>query len=742
METAVRRSSGFARVLAPLTLALAAAPAAFAQCGDPNDPRPSVALVLSGGGALAASQLGALQEIEDAGVPISCVVGTSMGAILGSLYASGHSPEKLHSDFLDANWRSLFTGGVPYDKQSFRTKDTQRNFFSDYVIGVGDDGVTLPAAYSSLRGMRQYLRERLPQGAADEDFDRLPIPFRAVATNYNTGEAVALDHGDLIDASLASMAVPGFYPAQRVNGLLLIDGGMSKQLPIDVARAMGADIIIAIDTTLPAEAVTKGEPTLVDTINQVFQLQVYRNQQQQVKLLQDGDVHITPNIEGYAAYDFSRMHEGYEEGRKAAKLHGDRLRAIAEIAQPVRRNPLQQAETVTIASISVESTAGIDEDVIRRRLGLKVGDTVTRTEVSERLSGVYSIGAFEYVDYHLTPGETGDALHVTAPGRLLGRQQIQLGAKTSATLEGDSSYQLLGRWSLQPLNPGGGQVSATVGLGSDLLLDIDYMQPLGGQDRAWMQASLALSQRRIPFSVGPVRVSERLDRSVTLSGDLGLEFGEWGVASAGMFLTNIESELLVGSVPGLISPDGAYYGFSGRLATDTLNSPSFPTAGYVGELKVDRYFAFEREDVDGTYSTLSAGAATRWNTVGGFGRIEFGQLDQTAFEGLPPFTIGGFKRLSGYIEDSVPATGYALGRLETFTQLGGFDQVISVPVYVGATVEAAHIDFQALSQNLQTELYASSIYAAVDTPLGPAYLAFGKGEGPARALYIYFGRTF
>jgi len=729
--------------LAAVALLLAiGAPLASAQCGDPEDPRPSVALVLSGGGALAASQLGALQIVEEAGVPVSCVVGTSMGAVLGALYASGHRPESLQKDFLDANWRSLFTGGVPYDRQSFRTKDRQRNFFSDYVIGVDGDGITLPAAASSLRGMRQYLRERLPQGAADEDFDRLPIPFRAVATNYNTGEAVALDHGDLIDAALASMAVPGFYPAQRVGDLVLIDGGMSKQLPIDVARSMGADIIIAIDTTLAAEAVTKGEPTLIETINQVFQLQVYRNQQQQVKLLGPGDVHITPNIKGYAAYDFSRMHEGSEEGRKAAREHIDRLREIADSAQPAHRTPPAPREAITLTAVHVDDSAGIDENVIRRRLGLRGGDKVTRAQVSEALGSVYSMGAFEFVDYRLLPDGDSYALHVDAPGRLLGRQLIQIGAKTSATVEGDSSYQLLARWSLQPLNPGGGEIAATVGLGSDLLLDIDYMQPIDGASRAWWQGGLALAQRRIPFSVGSFRLSERLDKSVTLSGDVGYEFGEWGLASAGVFVSDFESELLVGSVPGFVTPDGSYYGFTGRLAADTMNSPSFPTSGLSAEFRADRYFALQAANVDGTYTTTSLAGATRFGEIGGFARIELGQLDQTGFEGLPPFSLGGFKRLSGYIEDSVPATGYAMGRLESFAQLGGFDQILSVPIYVGATLEAVHFDLQADTINVTEDLYAGSIYAAIDTPLGPAYLAYGKGEGPTRAIYIYFGRAF
>lgn len=171
------KTKSLARFLPSLALACSVAAPAVAQCGDPNDSRPSVALVLSGGGALAASQLGALKVIEEAGVPINCVVGASMGAVLGALYASGHSPDELYGDFLDANWRSLFLGKVPYDQQSFRTKDTQRDFFSDYVIGVGSGGVTLPAAASSLRGMRQYLSERLPQGAIGGDFNRLPIPF-------------------------------------------------------------------------------------------------------------------------------------------------------------------------------------------------------------------------------------------------------------------------------------------------------------------------------------------------------------------------------------------------------------------------------------------------------------------------------------------------------------------------------------------------------------------------------------
>ena len=228
---------------------LASAPAVLACDFDDID-GPDVALVLSGGGALTSTQVGVMQIMEEIGVPVHCVLGTSMGSVTGAMYVAGYSPEEIAGIYRDRPWGEIFRGRVSRNDQAFRQKEGYDDYFSDSFAGIGADGLKLPGGLSSMNGLQATFRDILDHIPNESDFTSdLRVPYRSVAMNLSTGEAVAFEDGDLVQTILASMAVPGVFAPRQIDGEFYVDGGMAAQLPVQFAKEMGADIIIAIDTT-------------------------------------------------------------------------------------------------------------------------------------------------------------------------------------------------------------------------------------------------------------------------------------------------------------------------------------------------------------------------------------------------------------------------------------------------------------------------------------------------------------
>jgi NTE family protein len=552
---------------------------------------------------------------------------------------------------------------------------------------------------------------------------------------------VTLRTGDLVDAALASMAVPGLYPSQRIDGRILIDGGMSKQVPIDIAREMGADIVIVVDLTLPPPRYDERSPSMIETVMQMVNLQVWQNRQAQIQLLAPRDVHIAPDTTGYSTSGFDRVDEGFDIGYKATIAHAERLKAIALEAAPSRVRPAPPPEKFTVSSVKVATASGISEDLILERFGVEPGDNIVRGDVYKGLSDVAALGAFDVVDYRITPGATGSDLKiVTVPGGI-GNQYLQVGLKLSTTPDGDAYYGLLGRWSYKPLNRYAGELNLTAEIGTNIDLDAEWVQPVGRAGRYFVESGVNYVQRTVPVNLDEVRLAERRDQATSLRVNFGSELGQWGLVSAGAFALALDSDVRVGDTLGLGAQSGKYIGVTGRFAADTMNASSFPISGQLADLVVSGFAATDDGDNAAT-GRLVLGSAQVLGGFGTFVRYEGGLIDQHT-DGLPTFALGGFKRLSGFEDNSVPATSYNLLRLEGFTRLGAsVEQTFGVPVYLGATLEGASVEFDALGVSFADEFVAGSIYGAVTTPLGPAYLAVGLGESGRQSFYLYFGRGF
>src|SRR5262245_22665433 len=232
------------RTLLALSLALVATSPSSAE---ESAPRKRIGLALGGGGARGGAHVGVLQVLEELHVPVDAIAATSMGAVIGGIYAAGVPIETIDRSMREANWSDVLDDRPAYRDLVLRRKEDASRYLVDFELGIFRGRFGQPHGLRAGQKLAFETRALLVDTPLDSDFDRLPIPFRAVATDVETGESVVLDHGDLVQSILASFAVPGVFAPVDIDGRLLIDGGVSDNLPVGVVRGLGADVVIAVD---------------------------------------------------------------------------------------------------------------------------------------------------------------------------------------------------------------------------------------------------------------------------------------------------------------------------------------------------------------------------------------------------------------------------------------------------------------------------------------------------------------
>ena len=365
------RKSSRLFVLGTLILALSAS-VSLAEDSTSEDPpldRPTVGLVLGGGGARGAAHIGVLEVLRDMNVPIDYVVGTSMGSIVGSLFAIGLQPEEIQTSVVGVNWSDLFNDHPARTKRIFRRKEDDTVAFLPIEWGWKDRLVLASGVVSG-----QKLSFAFPDPAlylsGHHGFDNLPYPFRAVTTNLQTGEIFVPDKGNLLKAVRASMSIPGIFPPVNWDGLSLVDGYLARNLPVDVCRAMGADIIIAVDVgEHPADTKTKDLKTFLGINKQVSRIGSRQNVDPQVEL---ADIVIQPDLEGISSADFPKVAATIEPGRLAARAMADQLRELSlsdeEYAAHLARHQPQELPPLIIDDIVLNNHSLVHDRAIMSQI--------------------------------------------------------------------------------------------------------------------------------------------------------------------------------------------------------------------------------------------------------------------------------------------------------------------------------------------------------------------------------------
>ena len=374
------------------------APASIAQ-------HPRVALVLSGGSAKGFSQIGVLQVLDEIGMPIDLVTGTSMGAIIGGLYAVGYSPRELERLAVTEDWSSFFRRPTNRRDQSLVEKFDDQRYTITFPINRARPG--LPTGFIPRQGIAEHIERFTWPASADTDFTRLPTPYAALVTDLATGEPILMRSGSIAQAMEASAAVPGaFAPVRLSDGRLAVDGAVVRNIPARDARALGADILICVDVSeriAPVDSLR----SLVDIVDQTVSFRVQASNLAELPLC---TVVIDPDINGLPSVDFAKATTWIARGRTAALAHRTELAAIADsvhrlrdIAAPVPRASMSRVDSVFVRRVRWNKVSAGADVMVRGAIALPDDSWVSLPRVERAVSRVYSTGRFDQVSFRVVP---------------------------------------------------------------------------------------------------------------------------------------------------------------------------------------------------------------------------------------------------------------------------------------------------------------------------------------------------
>lgn len=702
-------------------------------------PRPRIGLVLSGGGALGIAHVGVLQALEEMRIPVDVVAGTSMGAIVGGLYAAGYSPAELEGIVGSLDWRELLKDRPDRRAMPYRRKVDDLFYLTRYELGFSGGRLRMPSGFIPGHRLGAALQTLSMRAAGITDFDQLPTPFRAVATDLDTGGMVVLASGDLATALRASMAVPGVFSPVEVDGRLLADGGMVRNLPTDLARAMGAEIVIAVDLGEPLGA--QGRP---DSIAAVVQRTTDMLTRLNVETaLSDADLVIRPRVSGWGLLDFDKWRTILPQGREAVHSVAAELAPLVLPADEwAEFLACRERETppIYLVRVDIDPGPGLAPEVATHLVRTRPGRLLDAAVLQADLDRLYQLGEFESVGFRLDPEGSGWALSIAAQPKSWGPNYLRFGLALFADLEGKSEFNALTSFTMTRLNRFGGEFKAATQLGSSPFLSGEFYQPVEPSRTLFAAVGISSSQVKTQVPVGDEIVQYRIAQRRGHA-SLGLQFGRYGEVRAGLRHDAVEAVPTSSHGSDAREFTSTDAGLVFAAAFDQIDNLSMPKRGVLAF--VEAYDARPSLGADEAYRKISLqtwGATTagrhtllgvaRYTSALG-GTLPVGQEARLGglfnLSGLPPSEVSGsYGGMAGLLYL------YRLGRLPAFGE----------GIYAGFSLEAGNLWPTSQAADFSDLRRSYSVFVGLDTILGPIYLAQGVTSGKKDSFYLYVGRTF
>ncbi len=708
--------------------------------------RPRIGLVLSGGGARGAAHIGVLKALDRLHVPIDAIAGTSMGAVVGGLYASGMTGDEVERAMASVDWQSAFHDRLRRTDLGWRRKEEDRDFLVNLPLGLHGRRLLIPQGLVQGEKLTEALRQLTLPVATITDFDRLPTRFRAVATDLETGEAVILRDGDLTTAMRASMSAPGVFAPVEYRGQLLVDGGLSENLPVEVARSMGVDILIVVDAGFRLQP-RKELVSLPSITNQVLTILLRRDSERQLKSLTPADIVVRPQLGDFSSYDFIDTLEIVTAGERAVDVVATRIGDLslpeAPYDQYLQARNAARSGLPKIDFITVDADSSRYQRQIEDMFGPFVGSTLDPAALKAQTDMLYGRGDLELLDYHLVQdgaGQTG--LDFNAQRNSWGPNYLRFGVLLQDDFQGHTIFNASGRLDITELNSLGAESRWDARVGTDPLIATELYLPLSNTKRYFVAPHAQIEAHNVPQvehgrQVGYFRVNS-IDEGI----DVGRELGTWGELRFGVLQSRGASHVSQGdfSVPASNFNVLQYYT---RFGFDTLDSPNFPHSGQAltAQLTAENNGGGERGTDQLTFDwrgahTWAKSTLIAWfssgNTIGG------SETNVRTF-----FPLGGFLNLSGVRSETLAGSQYAIGRLIYLRKVGnGGEGILDVPAYVGLSFEDGNVWSSRHQISLANTHRDESVFFGADTYIGPAYFAIGYDDSGSVAFYVFLGRSF
>jgi NTE family protein len=704
--------------------------------------RECVGLVLGGGGARGAAHVGVLEVLERERVPICVIAGTSMGAVVGSLYASGYRAAEIRSILETVRWSDLFTDDPVRTELPMRRKEDQFRYLLNFRLGFREGRIVFPRGAIQGQKFMLMLRRLLLPTWNVTDFDQLPIPFRAVATDIETGEPVVFGSGDLASAVRASLSVPGAFAPIRVDGRLMVDGGLVDNVPIDVARAMGATRLIVVDVSAPLLRTEElGSPVAVTW--QMISVLINQRTNEVLAGLGDDDLLIRPSMPDLSSAQFDRAPEAIAAGLDAAEAMAGQIAAFgvaeAEYAGFVARHHRSNFDPPLVAFLEVVENRSRSPELVRHQLAGLEGEPLDVDRLEHRIGRAYGYGQFERITWKLAERDGEKGVVVTPVDKGWGPSFITFGLQLSDDFAGRSDYQLTAEGTFTGRNFAGGEWRNRIQIGALAGLRSEWFQPIGSRAEWFAVPSLDYRAEQVPVRVDGLRLAEYRLRRAEGAVELGWSPDPAWQLTAGVLRGWGEAERLIGDPIGFLDFQGHYGAVTGGFTLDTLDDARFPRRGTRIELDAEAFRAALGSDDSGELVSLIVDHAiedgpNRW-LLGFRGQASWGEANDIARSTF----LGGFTNLSGYTERELIGTQSALGRAVYYRQFGDAEQLFSMPAYIGASLEVGNVWERRDQISLGSLIVSGSLFVGTVTPFGPVFLGYGRADSGAGSWYLTFG---
>ena len=713
-----------------------------------------VVLVLAGGGARGIAHVGAIAALEELQVPVKGIAGTSMGALVGGLYAQGMDAEQLLAVVENMSWDEAFEDSVDRDNLPQRRKEDDYDYPAAVSLTLDDGNISIPLGFVQGQQVRQMIKDLSYNSDHIDDFDNLPTPYRAVATDIETGDAYVFDGGDIVTAMRASMSLPGLLAPVEHDGRLLVDGGLAMNIPVSVGRELGGERLIVVDIGTPLRD-RSDINNLLDVADQMLNFLTRRNSIEQLELLTDRDLLINPDLTGFGMLDFEQTSEIYRLGYEATMAMQDQLKPLAladaDWAGYLASRELQNPPDPVINHIAIFDDSPLRDDVIRVHISQQEGQSLDRNQLRADLETIYALDHWQIIDYEVVSDQAdGNVLEIHARSKTWGDNDLKFGLNLVTDMDGSSDIHLGVSYLWKGITELGGELYARGQVGDTTLFGAEFYQPMDVRSRFFIAPYAGYRDSDVT-TLGPEfgaadpagawrvrRLSTQFDVGWNALKNSQLRLGVF--RNYGEYRTDIE---IGGSLPEDEFNEG---GVLASLRYDRLDNAFFPTRGGFlygdyramrSELGADTDFERWQAIAQGAFSF---GAEDR-NTIILTGRT--GQSTDAPNDPQNYFQLGGLFNLSGLSQNQFSGRQVAFAMAQYQRRLSDTSVLpFNLPAYLGASIEGGELWSDRSDVSTSDFITGGSIYLAVDSPLGPLYFAYGRTEDSRDALYLSLGWPF
>ncbi len=697
--------------------------------------RPRVGLVLAGGGAKGGAHIGALSVLEELRVPVDCIAGTSIGALVGAGYATGQPAAEIEKFVTGIDWAAVIGGVGRRTLEPIEQKRLALDAGSKLQMGLIDGKIVTPSGLADASSIDDLLRGYVARARTVTEFDKLPIPFRAVATDMMTGDMVVLDHGDIAIAMRASMAIPGAFSPVVLDPWILSDGGMVRNIPIDVARDTCADVVIVVNLVEPPptrERLVQAQQLLSRSMDVMFEV----NEKAQLATLTDRDILINVPMGDITTGDFDRLPETIPLGEVAARKAADRLATLSVPAPQYTawRTSITTSQSIeaTVADVRVEGLDYVNPAYLRTLTSIEAGDVVAVGDISDDARRMAALDELDSVAYRLE-GDPEASTLVWLPTEIsLGQSVLRPALGLFADGGGDFKFLMGVQHVRHWINPLGAQWRNQLQIGDESSLATSFYQPLDVAQRTFVEPGLFI--QRIVEDVydhgDRLATYEFLDLGGRI--DLGWNASRYAQLRLGYLFDQRKTRIDTG-LPILPEIDADDAGLALSARYDSRDTPTFATKGLAAAVRYENMDDslgsdrnWERLEL-GVRKSISIGKYVTWLSLAGGTDLDSDVPDDRYF------SLGGSRVMPAYQHDELRVSDYWVAESSFLRRLKVLSPIKNQAIYAGLGLQATglydRLDVE--GDDDEEVVYGAYLFLAGPTALGTFTLGAGFSEGEA-----------